>query len=266
MRIFLVLLIFHACHSMLVNNPQLPYVTKLDNGLSIGTKITVTGRTLPGAYQFVAITDSSLIYTSFKTYLFTYFWLNVSRFAINIRHGWREKGGVVLFHFNPRYFASIVLTASHIDGPEWINFGKSRFPMESRFRKGNNFTVEMVCEKDQFNVTVDGVPYLVFEYMLPLEIADMLEIKGVRNRDVEIFSFDISNSFNADTIVLSENGKSDLNFYESETSGNNVTCDSSCPYLLAFLILFVILSAIFCVVILWLTRGLDFCQPKNWFT
>ncbi|CAL8068488.1 unnamed protein product [Orchesella dallaii] len=130
--------------------------TKLDNGPSVGTKITVKGRILLGAF----------------------------RFAINIRHGWTEEGGTFLFHFNPRYDEPNVIIDVHIWGHGWINYGICRYPKGSHFRKGSNFTVEIVCEEDQFNVTVDGQPFLEFKYMLPLRFADMLEINGVRNRDV----------------------------------------------------------------------------------
>ncbi|CAL8068480.1 unnamed protein product [Orchesella dallaii] len=237
MKYFLVLLIFHACHSMLVNNPQIPFTRKLSNGFSVGTKITITGQTLPGAY----------------------------RFAINIRNGWKEEGGTVMFHFNPRFDEPNVVIATHFDGLGWMDFGTHRFPKENHFLVGNNFTVEILCQKEQFSVAVDGDPFLVYKYMIPLEIADTLEIKGVRNRDVEIFLVSVTN-LPKEPIDLSGIAETDVNLNESVASANNVSCGSSSPFLVLlkiFLILFVLLALVFFMVILWNTGLLDFSQPKK---
>ncbi|CAL8068476.1 unnamed protein product [Orchesella dallaii] len=234
MKILLVLLTFHACHSMQINNPKIPFVTKLANKLTVGTKITVTGRTLPHVY----------------------------RFAINIRQGWKEVGGINLFHFNPRLDGPNVITGTHIEGVGWINFGHHEFPYGSHFQKGNNFTVEIECQKEQFSVKLDGDHFLVYKYMLPVEVADVLEIKTVRNQDIEIFSVSVSSSSMVDIMDFSGTVRKDLNFDDTDTPGNNVLCDSSSPFLIAFLILFVLLSIIFFVIILWLTGWLDVCRPK----
>ncbi|CAL8068516.1 unnamed protein product [Orchesella dallaii] len=244
MNIFFVLLTFHACHSMLVNNPKIPFVTKLINGLSIRTKITITGRTQPGAFRFVAtILFQFNLKPPFRI-RFELFSLYILSFGINIRHGWTEEGGTILFHFNPRFDEPNVLTATHLDGLGWMNFSKSRFPKGNHFKKGNNFTVEIVCKEDQFNVIVDGVHFLVYKYILPLKIADILEIQEVRDRDVEIFFVDVSNSI-MDTIVFPRTAKKDLNSSESDTSENIIASNSASPYAVVVLIFCAFVNSFF---------------------
>ncbi|CAL8068478.1 unnamed protein product [Orchesella dallaii] len=193
---------------------QISDVTMLGNGLSVGDKITVTGRILPGAYSF----------------------------AINIHHKWTQEKEIILFHFNPRISASHVAYDTYIYGHAWITFGSKH--SEIYFREGNNFTVEILCQEDQFNVTVDGDSFLEYKYELPLNIADMLEIKRDPNRDVEIFSVGVSKSAQ---ITYSGNTKKDLNSYKfrtvtnwtsnaSDTFENTCTCDSTSTYAVAFLI------------------------------
>ncbi|CAL8068486.1 unnamed protein product [Orchesella dallaii] len=160
-----------------------------------------------------------------------------------------------MLHFNPRFDEPNVVIATHFDGLGWIDFGKPRYPKENHFLVGNNFTVEILCQKEQFSVAVDGDPFLVYKYMIPLEIADTLEIKGVRNRDVEIYLVSVTN-LPKEPIDLSGIAETDVNLNESVTYANKVSFDSSSPFLVLlkiFLIFFVLLAIVFFMVILWNT-------------
>ncbi|CAL8068520.1 unnamed protein product [Orchesella dallaii] len=215
----------------MVKNPEIPFKTKLDIELLVGTKITVTGHILLDAF----------------------------RFAINIRHGWKAEGRKILFHLNPRFDEPNVVYDTS-DGSEWMKIGRK--PSGTYFTKGNNFTVDILCEEDQFLVTVDGDPFLEYKYRLPLELADVLEIQGTKNRDVAIFLVSVSNS-PANPIGFSGSTEKYLNLNENDAFRNNVTCNSTSPFLIMLLIFFVLLSAVFFMVILWLKRWLDFCLPKK---
>ncbi|CAL8068490.1 unnamed protein product [Orchesella dallaii] len=100
------------------------------------------------------------------------------------------------------------------------------------------------------------------KYMLLLEDADMLEVRGVKNRDVQVFSISLSNP-SKDTISFSGIDETDLNLCESDTSANNVQCGFTSPYFVVFFIFFVILSIVFFMVILWNAGLQDFSQPKK---
>ncbi|CAL8068518.1 unnamed protein product [Orchesella dallaii] len=235
---FLILITFQACHGMSEKDLEIPFVTKLDKKLSVGDKITVTGRVLPTA---------------------------ANRFAINIRHGWMDIGGLVLFHFDVRFSKSHVITNTHIDGPQWLEPETTNFG--SHFRKGNDFMVEITCQEDKFDVMVDGESFLEYKYELPLKIADMLEITGYQYREVKIFSANVNNS-STNSKRISLGGERNWNLNERDTFENNCTCDSQSPYLAGFLIFFILLAIVFFVIILRLTGWLDFCQPKKlctWF-
>ncbi|CAL8068482.1 unnamed protein product [Orchesella dallaii] len=233
---FLIVLTFtlQVCHSKLVKIQAIPFITKLDNGLSVGDKITVTGRVLPTASN---------------------------RFEINIRYGWRETaGGIFLFHFDMRFPKSHVVTDAQIDGPGWLGYQITNFT--SHFRKGNDFLVEIICEKDKFHVNVDGDYFLEYKYKLPLKIADILHLSGVQERDVQVYSVDVNNLSNATKWVY-PSAKTNFDLNESGTSDNNCTCDSESPFLVVFFILFVVLSIVFFSVILWLKGWLDFCKSEK---
>ncbi|CAL8068492.1 unnamed protein product [Orchesella dallaii] len=145
-------------------------------------------------------------------------------------YGWRETaGGIFLFHFDMRFPKAHVVTDAQIDGPGWLGYQITNFT--SHFRKGNDFLVEIICEKDKFHVMVDGDYFLEYKYKLPLKIADILHLSGVQERDVQVYSVDVNNLSNATKWVY-PSAKTNFDLNESGTSDYNCTCDSESPFLL----------------------------------
>ncbi|CAL8144636.1 unnamed protein product [Orchesella dallaii] len=150
---------------MIIYSPPLPYKTQMGTGLTVGTKINVSGRVL-------ATVNSH------------------SSFTVNLCAGW--DGRIKSFHFNPRFAPydcvepgknKVVCNTRNGDFGWGYEVRPARFPFEI----GKCFMIEIRCEHGYFDVFVDGKMCVTYKYRLPLEDIDVLEISG----ELDIFTIEV---------------------------------------------------------------------------
>ncbi|CAL8146895.1 unnamed protein product [Orchesella dallaii] len=144
-----------------IRKKNIPFVTELGSRLKVGDKITIAGTILPTA----------------------------SSFTINLRNNHQQEGNTILLHFNVRFFSpNYVVLNSHISGFGWLNEERKAAPFS--LRKGYPFQIDILCEEEEFLVSVDGQPFHEYKYRLPLEGANVLEISG--GDRLEVFLVDVN--------------------------------------------------------------------------
>ncbi|CAL8146907.1 unnamed protein product [Orchesella dallaii] len=150
-------LVMSTSPSLSLPDMNVPFVTELGSRLKVGDKITIAGTILPTA----------------------------SSFTINLRNNHQQEGNTILLHFNVRFFSpNYVVLNTHISGFGWLNEERKTAPFS--LRKGYPFQIDILCEEEEFLVSVDGQPFHEYKYRLPLEGANVLEISGGDRLEVKI--------------------------------------------------------------------------------
>ncbi|KAF4521286.1 hypothetical protein B566_EDAN002290 [Ephemera danica] len=83
---------------------------------------------------------------------------------------------IILFHFNPRFKEGHIVVRNSRLKSSWGTEERGGPPPP--FQPGTPFLLTIACEKDQFAVFVDGVPYVQYKYRQELSIVDTFLIEG----------------------------------------------------------------------------------------
>ncbi|XP_058606812.1 uncharacterized protein lgals4 [Onychostoma macrolepis] len=127
-----------------VQNPNLPYVAPISEGLREGMALYMQG-VVP---------------------------TNADRFEINFKTG-QSSSDDFAFHFNPRMDQKVAMN-SMING----NFGTEESVSDNPFKKGQPFEMFTVIKSEGYQVYVNGKDLYTFKHRIPLEKVSTLNISG----------------------------------------------------------------------------------------
>nr|XP_055030209.1 galectin-4-like [Misgurnus anguillicaudatus] len=127
-----------------VQNPSIPYVSKIPEGLKAGLALYFHG---------VAGTTGD-------------------RFSINFKTGRSDKDDIA-FHFNPRYNSIVALNSFKNGGWE----AEESVP-DNPFKMGQAFEMFIVIKPEGYQVYVNGKEYYLFKHRIPLEKVSVINIEG----------------------------------------------------------------------------------------
>lgn len=114
---------------------------------------------------------------------------DVARIDIDICQ--QSTGRIKLLHFNPRFdghhggMDANAVVRNTLSSQGWGHEERSSPPFP--FKRGQHFKLEIRCERDQFNISVDGKAFVDYKYRLPLQNASYLRILG----GVEVIHVDV---------------------------------------------------------------------------
>ncbi|XP_050991775.1 uncharacterized protein lgals4 isoform X3 [Labeo rohita] len=127
-----------------IENPSLPYVAPVPEGLREGMALYVQG---------VVPTKAD-------------------RFSINFTTGPTDKHDIA-FHFNPRMGSKVVMNS--LKNGKW---GAEENVSDNPFKKGNPFEVFFIIKSEGYQVRIKGQQYSLFKHRIPLEKVTTISING----------------------------------------------------------------------------------------
>ncbi|ROL51199.1 Galectin-4 [Anabarilius grahami] len=127
-----------------VQNPTLPYVGQIPEGMREGMALYVQG-VVP---------------------------TNAKRFSINFKTGPTDKDGIAL-HFNPRMGSNVVMN-SFLNG-KW---GTEQIVSDNPFKKGKDFELFIIIRSEGYQVQIKGQQHSMYKHRIPLEKVNTIDING----------------------------------------------------------------------------------------
>ncbi|XP_067246835.1 galectin-6 [Chanodichthys erythropterus] len=127
-----------------VQNPTLPYVGQIPEGMREGMALYVQG---------VVPTNSK-------------------RFSINFKTGPTDKDGIA-FHFNPRMGSNVILN-SFTNG-KW---GTEQIVSDNPFKNGEDFEMFIIIKSEGYQVQIKGQQHSMYKHRVPLEKVNTVNING----------------------------------------------------------------------------------------
>ncbi|XP_048025191.1 uncharacterized protein LOC125254573 [Megalobrama amblycephala] len=127
-----------------VQNPTLPYVGQIPEGMREGMALCVQG-VVP---------------------------TNAKRFSINFKTGPSDKDGIA-FHFNPRMGSNVVMN-SFTNG-KW---GTEQTVSDNPFKNGEDFEMFIIIRSEGYQVQIKGQQHSMFKHRVPLEKVNTINING----------------------------------------------------------------------------------------